>query len=46
MAYSFLFHRSPEGLKFLGGCDKPLSEADAAYLQSVAWKTVRAFYGW
>ena len=46
VAYSFLFHRSPEGLKFLGGCDKPLSEADAAYLQSVAWKTVRAFYGW
>ncbi len=37
---------SPEGVDFLGGCEKPLKEADAKHLQSVAWKTVKAFYGW
>ena len=44
--YATLTHRSPEGAEFLGGCEKPLSEADAKHLQSVAWRTVKEFFGW
>ena len=44
--YATLTHRSPEGAQFFGGCEKPLSEADAKHLQSVAWRTVKEFFGW
>ena len=37
---------SPEGAKFNGGCEKPLSDKDAAFLQRVAWETVTEFFGW
>lgn len=46
MIYSVLFKKSPEGFKFLGGCEKPLNEADAKYLQKVAWDVTKEFYGW
>lgn len=46
VVYSTIFKKSPEGFQFLGGCEKPLSPADAKYLQQVAWKTVTQFYGW
>lgn len=46
MMYSVLFKKSPEGLKYQGGCEKPLKEADIKHLQTVAWKTVKEFYGW
>lgn len=44
--FAALTKTSPEGADYLGGCEKPLAKEDAAYLQSVAWKTVREFYGW
>ncbi|MCG5029854.1 SGNH/GDSL hydrolase family protein [Mesosutterella sp. OilRF-GAM-744-9] len=44
--YSALFHKSPEGFKFLGACEKPLKAEDAKYLQQVAWKVTKEFYGW
>jgi hypothetical protein len=44
--YAALFKKSPEGMKFTGGCEKPLKAEDAAYLQKVAWNTVKEFYGW
>lgn len=44
--YSAIFKKSPEGFKFLGGCEKPLSEQDAKFLQQTAWKTTKDFYGW
>lgn len=46
MIYGLLFKQSPEGMKYLGECEKPISEKDAAFLQSVAWKTLKDFYGW
>mgnify|MGYP000506080547 CR=1 FL=1 len=36
-----LTKKSPEGSSYLGGCEKPLKEKDAAFLQKVAWDTVR-----
>jgi hypothetical protein len=39
--YASLFGKSPEGLKYTAG----LGEADAAFLQTVAWETVQAYYG-
>lgn len=44
--YAALTHSSPEGANFLGGCEKPLAQKDAQFLQSIAWKTVKDFYGW
>ncbi len=46
LAYSLLFKESPEGLKFTGGCAKPLAEKDIHHLQSTAWKVAKEFYGW
>ena len=46
MIYSLLFKKSPEGFKFLGGCEKPINEKDAKHLQSIAWKVAKEFYGW
>lgn len=44
--YSMLFKKSPEGFKFLGDCAKPIKAEDAAYLQQVAWRVTKEFYGW
>lgn len=44
--YATLTKKSPEGADFLGGCEKPLPPEDAEFLQSVAWKTVKDFFGW
>lgn len=44
--FAALTHTSPEGANYLGGCEKPLSEKDAQFLQGIAWKTVKDFYGW
>ncbi len=44
--YSALFHKSPEGFKFLGACEKPIAAEDAKYLQEVAWRVTKEFYGW
>lgn len=41
-----LTKKSPEGASYLGECEKPLTEKDAAFLQKVAWDTVKNFYGW
>lgn len=46
MLYSVLFKRSPEGLKALGECEKPLKPEDAKHLQTIAWKVAKEFYGW
>lgn len=46
MLYSVLFKKSPEGLKYQGECEKPLKADDVKHLQTVAWKTVKEFYGW
>ena len=44
--YATLMHKSPEGAEFNGACEKPLAMADAKHLQSVAWRTVKEFFGW
>ena len=44
--YATLLKKSPEGATFYGACEKPLKEADAKHLQSVAWRTVKEFFGW
>ncbi len=44
--YATLLHKSPEGAEFQGACEKPLSKEDAAFLQKVAWDTVKEFFGW
>ncbi|MDO5531881.1 DUF4886 domain-containing protein [Sutterella sp.] len=44
--FAALTKSSPEGADYLGGCEKPLAKEDAAWLQSVAWQTVKEFYGW
>ena len=44
--YAALTKSSPEGPNFLGGCEKPLAQNDAQFLQGIAWKTVKDFYGW
>ncbi len=44
--YSALFHKSPEGFTFLGDCAKPIAPEDAKYLQEVAWRVTKEFYGW
>ncbi len=46
MVYSLLFKKSPEGLDFLGDCAKPLSKKDARFLQRIAWRVTKEFYGW
>ena len=46
MIYSLLYKKSPEGFKFLGGCEKPIAEKDAKFLQGLAWKVTKEFYGW
>ena len=46
LIYSLLFKASPEGLDFLGECEKPLRPEDAAYLQKLAWRVATEFYGW
>lgn len=42
--YSVIFRRSPEGIGYLGECEKPLDPKAAAALQKAAWETVRSFY--
>ena len=44
--FAALTKSSPEGANFLGGCEKPLAQNDAQFLQGIAWKTVKDFYGW
>ncbi|MCD8338781.1 MAG: hypothetical protein LUC43_01025 [Burkholderiales bacterium] len=44
--YATLLHKSPEGADFQGACEKPLSKEDAAFLQKVAWDTVKEYFGW
>ena len=44
--FAALTHTSPEGANYLGGCEKPLSQKDAQFLQGIAWKTVKDFYDW
>lgn len=44
--FAALTHMSPEGSSFRGGCAMALTDKDAAYLQKVAWETVKEFYGW
>jgi len=39
--YAALYGKSPAGLKYTGGLD----EKTAAFLQDVAWETVREYYG-
>jgi len=39
--YASLLKKSPEGLKYTAG----LPEADAKFLQGIAWKTVQEYYG-
>ncbi len=46
LVYSLLFKTSPEGLDFLGECEKPLKPEDAAFLQKLAWRVAAEFYGW
>ena len=46
MIYGLLFKQSPEGKKYLGECEKPLKPEDAKFLQTLAWKTLKDFYGW
>ena len=48
MIYSLLFRQSPQwvGSDWLGECDKPIKTEDAVYLQNVAWRVVKQFYGW
>ena len=46
LIYSLLFKASPEGLDFLGECEKTLRPEDAAYLQQLAWRVATEFYGW
>jgi hypothetical protein len=46
MLHAALFKHSPEGLKYLGECEKPLDPKLAAYLQGVVWKTAKEYYGW
>lgn len=44
--YATLFHRSPEPIRYLGECEKPLPEETAAFLRGIAWQTVKAFFDW
>ena len=44
--FATLTQSSPEGAKFNGGCEKPLSDKDAQFLERVAWETVTEFFGW
>ena len=46
MIYSLLYKKSPEGLTYLGECEKPLKPEDAVFLQKTAWKVMTDFYGW
>lgn len=46
MLYGLLFKKSPEGLEYLGECEKPLKPEDARFLQKTAWKVLKEFYGW
>ena len=46
MLYAVIHKKNPEGYKALGGCEKPLKPEDAKHLQTIAWKTVKEFYGW
>ncbi len=48
MIYALLFQKNPEwvGANWLGDCDKPIKAEDAVYLQSVAWRVMKEFYGW
>ena len=48
MIYSVLFQKNPEwvGGNWLGECDKPIKAEDAVYLQNVAWRVAKQFYGW
>ncbi|MDR1659414.1 MAG: hypothetical protein LBR94_03610 [Desulfovibrio sp.] len=41
-AYAALFKKSPEGINYAFGLDKDA----AAFLQKVAWATVKKYYGW
>ncbi|MDE7372344.1 MAG: hypothetical protein K2N07_11525 [Desulfovibrio sp.] len=44
--FATLSGKSPVGSKCTGVGDARISEADARYLQEVAWQTVKDFFGW
>lgn len=46
MLYGLLFQKSPEGMTYLGECEKPLKPEDAKFLQKLAWDVLTDFYGW
>ena len=46
MLYGLLFKKSPEGMAYLGECEKPLKPEDAKFLQKLAWDVLTDFYGW
>ena len=46
MLYGLLFKKSPEGMTYLGECEKPLKPEDAKFLQKLAWDVLTDFYGW
>ncbi len=46
MIYSLLFKKSPEGFQFPGDCAKPIATEDAKFLQQIAWRVTKEFYGW
>ena len=46
MLYGLLFQKSPEGMAYLGECEKPLKPEDAKFLQKLAWDVLTDFYGW
>ncbi len=44
--FSVLTKSTPEGADYSGGCEKPMDRDDAAWLQRIAWETVRDYFGW
>lgn len=44
--FATLSGKSPVGSKCTGVGDARISESDARYLQEVAWRTVKEFFGW
>ncbi len=44
--FAALTRTSPEGSGYRGGCEKPLTDDEASFLQKIAWETVKEFYGW
>lgn len=48
MIASLLYKQNPQwvGSNWLGECDKPIDAETAVYLQDVAWRVMKEFYGW